>query len=134
MRRGAAVALAVAAGAAGVALVVALASSSSSGPATLPPVSPELRPPMRAGGRYMVTFALPAGLTNDQARALLSFVASWGDMLGPVQFAPDAAGRMTAVVTAQTVRDLPQGPPSIPAPKGELTAYVWAELPSGGRA
>jgi hypothetical protein len=84
---------------------------------------------MLAGRRYMVTFTLPPGMSQAEALALLNFVESWGDLLEPPQFAPDRAGNMTAVVSAETIKALPSGPPAIPARTGALEPYAWAELP-----
>lgn len=123
MKHGAA--LGVVAGLAGVGLLVALASKN--GPA---------RSPIEAGKRYMVTYTMPAGMTQPEALALLGFVAQWGALIAAPQFAPDRAGRPTAVVSALALVPLADGPPEIPSPRGALVPLAWAELPpqQGGQS
>lgn len=122
----------VLAGLAGVGLLVALASKD--GPATK--LSSGLRPPIEAGKRYMVTYTMPAGMTQPEALALLGFVAQWGALIAAPQFAPDRAGRPTAVVSALALVPLADGPPEIPSPRGALVPLAWAELPpqQGGQS
>lgn len=130
MKRGAALAGGLVL-AAGVVLLLGLTSSSGS-PNSKPEFSPALRPPMLGRRRYMVTFSLPEFLSQDEAaKALEAGVAKWGELLAPLQFAPDLAGKLTAVVSARTLQSLPLGPPMVLTTHGPLEALVWAELPGG---
>lgn len=93
-----------------------------------------LRPPMPAGGVWMVTYSVPPGMTQAQALALLSFVAAWGTPTGVPEFSSTRAGEPTVSVTARVEVAQPKGPPTIPSPAGNLVPMVWGEASEPGSA
>lgn len=104
------------------------------GRSSAPQFSAALRPPMPAGGVWMVTYSVPPGMTQAQALALLSFVAAWGRPTGVPEFSSTRAGEPTVSVTALVEVTQPNGPPTIPSPAGNLVPMVWGEASAPGSA